>query len=274
MAHLLPLLAAVSWDPTVRGALIVMTGIGILVGSVFLLLSTNVGARLAFLLTMCGLFGWLTCQGLVWTIYAQGNKGELPHWNTREVITGDLEDSVEPRVRRLPQGWEKLDTSDKIFGDAVAAADHVLVTPKPKPGHEGEVEELDFPHMFDENTKYMVLAVYDTGGEKFPRIPGAPKSWDFISVKHKPHYAVVQVQPVVLDADGKPPLNPDRSPAKPRADTSQSKVNVVMVRDLGSVRRPPAMLMVSSGIVFGVLLYVLHRRDKEIMAARAAEAVG
>lgn len=269
MLQMLPIVAALAWDPTVRGALIVTTSVVILVGSVFLLLSTNVGARLAFLLTMCGLFGWLTCQGLVWTVYAQGNKGSIPHWKAQELITGDVDNSIEERVRQLPDGWRELREGDKVLGDATAAADHLLVKPKPTVGHGSAPSEPPFPPIFDEAADYLVVGAYATGGETYPKLPVVPDSWDFISVKHKPHYVVVQVQKVVAQQPG-----PDGKPPKPVADTSQPTISVVMVRDLGSVRLPPAMLMVSSGIVFGVLLYILHRRDKEIMAARASETVG
>ena len=43
-------LAAVSWDPQLRGALILLIGIVILPGSVLLLLSTNLGMRLGILM--------------------------------------------------------------------------------------------------------------------------------------------------------------------------------------------------------------------------------
>ena len=43
-------LAAVSWDPQLRGALILLIGVVILPGSVLLLLSTNLGMRLGILM--------------------------------------------------------------------------------------------------------------------------------------------------------------------------------------------------------------------------------
>ena len=44
-----------------------------------------------------------------------------------------------------------------------------------------------------------------------------------------------------------------------------------MVRDLGSVRQPPIMIAIVSGIVFGVCCYWLHDRDRRIWAARNLE---
>ena len=39
-----PVLAALSWNPQIKGALIVLTAVLILCGSVYLILSTNTGA--------------------------------------------------------------------------------------------------------------------------------------------------------------------------------------------------------------------------------------
>ena len=40
----------ISWDPTIRGYLVVATGVAVLCGSVYLLLATNTGVRLGFLI--------------------------------------------------------------------------------------------------------------------------------------------------------------------------------------------------------------------------------
>jgi hypothetical protein len=53
-------------------------------------------------------------------------------------------------------------------------------------------------------------------------------------------------------------------------------VSVVMIRDLGNVRQKPIVVGISSGIIFGIACYTLHRRDKQAWAARgtALEPVG
>jgi hypothetical protein len=48
--------------------------------------------------------------------------------------------------------------------------------------------------------------------------------------------------------------------------------SVIMVRDLGSLRLPPFLVMLTSGIIFGVCCYSLHQRDKEIILARTGAA--
>ena len=53
-----------------------------------------------------------------------------------------------------------------------------------------------------------------------------------------------------------------------RPDPSAPVVSILLERNLGSLRKPPAVVMVSSLLLFGLLAWVLHERDKEIMRAR------
>lgn len=261
--HLLPLIAALEWDPTVRGLLIVLAAVAILPGSVFLLLSTNVGARLGFLIALTAFFGWMTVQGLVWWVFAQGNRGRQPSWEPKEVITGDLLDqtTVEPVAEGFPQGWKPLEVGGTILGDAQASADAVLAgsADEAAAGHGAEAgaeEEHSGPRFeapFDAPTDYVLLEAFEKGGESQ------------LFFWHAPHHTVIRVAPVreVEVPEG-------AAPPKAEADPTKPLTSVVLLRDLGNVRLPPFMLFVSSGVIFGVLLSILHRRDKEAMAARAA----
>lgn len=260
--HLVPIVSALEWDPTVRGLLIVLASIVILPGSVFLLLSTNLGARLGFLIALTAFFGWMTVQGLVWWVFAQGNRGRQPHWEPQEVITGDLleQTTVEPVADGFPEGWKPLEVGGTVLGDAQASADAVLAaSAQSDAGHGGEAaaeEEHSGPRFeapFDAPTDYILVDAYEKGGESEMFF------W------HAPHHTVIRVAPVreVEVPEGAPPPRPERDPSKPIT-------SVVLLRDLGNVRLPPFMLFVSSGVIFAVLLSILHRRDKEAMAARAA----
>ena len=82
--------------------------------------------------------------------------------------------------------------------------------------------------------------------------------------RHRPHYAVIQVQGAVAQqtkAGGAPP--------KPAPDKAKPVVTILLIRDLGSLRLPSAIISIASFIIFAVTVYVLHRRDKIAMAARA-----
>jgi hypothetical protein len=251
------LLAALTWDPQIRGALIVLTAIVILPGSVYLLLGTNTGARLGLLLSIAGLSGWMVIMGVVWMVFGIGLKGRDPEWKPMQLVNGQLANRVtveEVRETFPHDGWQRLTPTDKIYGDAIAAADHVLAPVASAGGHGAEAgpspeEQARFASPFRNATDYEVVAAYRKGGDNELFTIGQHKFF----FRHSPHYAVVQVK-----------AKPDaRNPTAARPD-----VTLVMVRDLGNVRFPPFLVTLSSLIVFGITCSVLHERDKEIMRAR------
>ena len=61
-------------------ALTVILAIVTLCGSVYLILATNLGARLGILIALAGLSGWIMLMGLIWMIYGIGLKGPEPSW--------------------------------------------------------------------------------------------------------------------------------------------------------------------------------------------------
>ena len=65
--------------------LIVIIAVVTLCGSIYLVLATNLGARLGFLVTLTGLAGWMALMGIIWMIYGIGLKGPEPSW---EAIPG------------------------------------------------------------------------------------------------------------------------------------------------------------------------------------------
>ena len=278
------LLAALAWDPQIRGALIVVTSFVILPGSVYLLLATNTGAKLGFLIAAAGFFGWMAVMGWIWVAYGIGIKGDPPTWHVEEVVTGDVaEQGTIDEARGFPNGWRKLQPGDTILGDAQAAADKVLAPTDDAGGHGGgETEAAPVDPVFEELTDYVQVGGYARGGENYwipggglasPTSKGNPGS-NVVSkaierVKrgpfHAPHYAVIQVAPVVgvEVAEGE-------APTKPRPDPDKPVVSVLMVRDLGNLRFPSLMIAISMSIVFALVASALHKRDQEIMAARRA----
>ncbi|HUP87180.1 MAG TPA: hypothetical protein VM143_16115 [Acidimicrobiales bacterium] len=277
------LLAALAWDPQIRGALIVVTAFVILPGSVFLLLATDVGAKLGFLLAAAGLTGWMAVMGWVWVVYGIGIKGDQPTWKVDEIVTGSLtERGATEEGKTFPKGWQKLKAGDAIFGDATAAADKVLV-PETSTPKEGETPApLAFAPVFDEPIDYTLVAGYAKGGENYWLPGGGLASKSHVGNPgrnpiakivdrvergpfHAPHYAVIQVAPVleVTTPAGE-------APPKPKPDPTKEVTSVVMVRDLGNLRFPSLMVAISMSIVFAIIANALHRRDKEIMAARRA----
>jgi hypothetical protein len=235
-------LLAFGWDPEIRGILFLLTAVIVLMGSVYLVLATNSGARLGLLIALATLMGWMTLMGAIWWVYGIGMRGTDPTWQPHEVVVGDLAQAELEDARSL-DGWSGLAADDPGTGQAQAAADEILA-------------EAD---AFQSPSEYQHLGVYDRGGETYPE-------W-FFNVLHEPHYAIVNVQAVVpQEAD------PGQPPPRPVVDPEQPSVWVVMVRDLGDRRFPAAMITLCSGVIFAILINVLHRRDKALMRARTAES--
>ena len=74
------LIAGISWEPEIRGALVVLVGSVVLFGSVWLILTTNLGSRLGTLNSLAGFFGWMFIMGVVWWMYGIGLTGDAPTW--------------------------------------------------------------------------------------------------------------------------------------------------------------------------------------------------
>jgi hypothetical protein len=79
--------AGLSWDPAIKGILTVLVGAVILFGSIYLIVATNTGARLGLMITLAGLFGFLSILTLYWWVSPPGNgpRGTDPSWQVKEV---------------------------------------------------------------------------------------------------------------------------------------------------------------------------------------------
>lgn len=255
------IVAGLTWDPQIRGAAIVIAAVMILPGSVYLLLATNMGARIGFLLALAGITGWISVMAVIWMVYGIGLKGRDPSWKPREVVTGDISASTVPAVGGFPKGWIHLPDDSPELADAQAAVDKLVVKPTGPAAAEASGTSK-FAPMFSSTADYVRVAGYRKGGDN------QLFQWRHhkFFLRHSTHYEVVQIQPALAQPDF------GGSPPKAVADARQPVTSIVMVRDLGSIRFPPFTIAVSSMIVFGVVCNALHRRDKEIWARQAAEA--
>lgn len=75
-----------TWDPGFRGLLTVVLATAILCGSVALILATNSGARLGFLIALTGFCAWMTVMGVIWSLYGIGWRGASPSWEVVDTI--------------------------------------------------------------------------------------------------------------------------------------------------------------------------------------------
>jgi len=261
-------LLAIVWDPVITGYLAVGIGVAVLMGSVYMLLATNMGTRLGFMVALCGLAGWMFLMGIIWWVYGIGLIGDAPAWRPIEVTTNPAVSQVEnvraladlPMSAAAPGGWELL--GDDASGDLNAAADAEVVC--------GGTDERN---LLAVNNCLVELAsdlehhrVFEIGGERYRPlgIPDNAFTQFFIPSRGRPHHAVVQVQQFadVVPID----LNSDAPIADRVVDTSAPIYSVVLVRDQGNLRFPPFLVTIGSGLVFFLTAYQLHRRDLELMA--------
>ncbi len=101
------------WNPTIIGVLTVLCAVGLFCGSTYLLLGTNLGARLGFLVAAAGLSGFLVLLTTLWLTTpgnATGNSDlDPPHGNSASWKMVELVDTpaaVEDRggARAADQG--------------------------------------------------------------------------------------------------------------------------------------------------------------------------
>jgi len=121
------MLAAIAFDPTIRGILVVVVGTVVLVGSIYLIVATNTGIRAGLLIILAGLFGWMFLMGTVWWIYGIGLKGRDPSWMPVElnydrkapVDTAVVKDLPAPET--LPDAKELMDDHPLLLAVAKAS---------------------------------------------------------------------------------------------------------------------------------------------------------
>ena len=247
------LFLALTWNPQVRGGLYVCTAVVILCGSGFLILSTNLGARLGFQAAAAGLTGFLVIIGSTWWVYGIGPKGDAAVWVPRFSVQGDLGQTGGEILAGFPRGWEELELTDPAVADALPVSDGVLTG-----GEEGG-------GAFKASGDYLPVAALEKGGETYG--PFGVFNFRPLNLFHKTHYLIIQVKPVVHQE-----AIPGAAPPRPRVDENGTPVAVVMVRDLGSKRLNPAVFTIAAMLLFGLLVYQLHTRDKELMALKARDS--
>jgi hypothetical protein len=121
------MLGAIAFDPTIRGILVVVVGVVVLMGSIYLIIATNSGARAGLLIALAGLFGWMFLMGTVWWIYGIGLKGRDPAWMpvelnyTREApVATDVVETLPP-ADELPDPQELVDDHPLVVAVAMAS---------------------------------------------------------------------------------------------------------------------------------------------------------
>ena len=110
----MPFLAAIAFDPAIRGVLVVLVGVVVLFGSIYLILATNTGLRGGFLIAMAGLAGWCFSMGIFWWIYGIGMIGAAPSWMEREINFDRSAVAVTEHVNDLPRTEDITSPTDLL----------------------------------------------------------------------------------------------------------------------------------------------------------------
>jgi hypothetical protein len=244
------------WNPTILGVLVFISAVMLFCGSVYMLLSTNLGARLGFLVAAASLSGFLVLLSVLWMTTAtplNSPKGRESKWTVREVVT-DPADAKIKKIDNIQQSGEKIPVED--LANIRPFIDAALVVPAAT-APEGTVAS---PFAKYENSQlYLVgeqnLRAFNLGGGTKNLL------W------HNPRYAAVEfcevkVNPADVPFGEKPPT--------PTCDPLVPHKWVILERDLGSIRQPPVFFFFAFSAFFLLSLLGLHWYEKDARARKAS----
>jgi hypothetical protein len=249
------------WYPTILGVLVIVAAVVLFLGSIYLLLGTNLGARLGFLVAFAAFSGFMVVLSALWCTTASPLntlKGRIPGWEVQQVVPKPDKAKIAD-VRGIETKVNRIDDPSEV-ANVKAAVDEALVTKVDIPTAPVEEGANDFAS-FEDVTRYQVLEVYEVGGSN-------PQFWKG-EFGHQTQYAAAQFCEVLPQPEdrtfGLPPLPPE-------CDPDGKSGWVILTRDLGSLRLPPFVAFVISSILFALSLLMLHWREKDEMEAEAEAA--
>ena len=255
-------LLAIGWEPEIRGLLTVIMAVVVLCGSIYFIMATNMGARLAFLVVLASLFGWMMLMGITWWIYGIGLRGPDPTWaevpgrtviqdTTRCIGPGILD--VMPEIPEDATYAEEAElVAEQLLAQGYDDPRHVLARVRSGPGAGRRVPRGGRAR--SSAGQFEIVEVFDIGGDRYPMVN---ESLDFLAFFHEPHYVLAEAAPLVQVR-----TEPGRAPVPPTIDENAQRQYVYMVRDLGARRQPAMVLTIGGGAIFLALCYLLHRREK------------
>lgn len=254
------------WYPTIVGVLVVIAAVSLFCGSVYLLLATDLGARLGFQVAVAALSGFMVLLSLLWMTTASPLntlKGRVPTWKPiAEMKTGNVSTSPIPAVQSIKQ--KKNAVPVEVLTNLKAFVDEAVVTKTAVAGVQPAASANKYA-VFDASTDYIDTVTYLTGGGgRFAFHSGAQFPWLHFSF-HTAQYAAADLCPVKQVT-----VTFGSAPPTPTCDTAQPIVTLVMVHDLGSVRIPPMVAFFCALILFGLSLLSLHWRERDLQEQAAA----
>jgi hypothetical protein len=235
------------WDPTILGVLVFLSALGLFCGSVYLLLGTNLGGRLGFLVAGACLTGFMVLLSSLWITTAtplNSPKGRPEGWEVKEVVNSPADAEISDVHNIAEEG-------DPVDGEALAqlrpALDQALVTQAAEGGEEAaEQPYAQYGRSTEFLTEFEGYRTFTTGGDTKNLF------W------HTPRYSVVEICNT-LQVD----VPTGEAPPPPTCDPLTPKQYVVMEFDRGSLRQPPWVYFFTSLVLFGLFLLGLHWHEQD-----------
>jgi hypothetical protein len=234
--------AHLSLAEALRGLLVVISAAGLFCGSVYLLLATDVGARIGFLLSIAALSGFISMLAMIWSTSQfplNSLHGPAAHWKVVEVAKDSPEASKFKEVHGILDKGREPETT--VVQEIKATIDTTLTA-------EGEFQS------FAKATDYLVTSSREVGGGRKGLF------------KHRPLFAAAEVRPVQ-----KVEVPVGAAPPAPKPDPAKPPVYAVLERDLGALRLPQYLTVIGAGIIFVISLFLLHSLERGRQAGKEEE---
>jgi len=261
------------WNPTIIGVLTVLAAVGLFCGSVYLLLGTNLGGRLGFLVAIAGLSGFMVLLTTLWLTTpgsATGNSdldpphGPLAAWKVVEVVNVPSSSKI-AAVRTIADKGKHVSGAEctskeppklcDLLTSVKPAIDLALVPAAPVAGQTPPAQPFATIKAISGSTDYLVgfdgSTTYLVGGT------------DHNFFWHTPKYAVVEICIARKDANGNNVIPPTCDPLQPTQFA-------VLKYDYGSIRLPVVSYWLASLVIFGLSLLGLHWWEKDERARKRA----
>jgi len=240
------------WNPTILGVLVVLSAIGLFCGSAYLLLATNLGGRLGFLVAFASLTGFLVLLTTLW--WTSGNSGidpphgKSPSWSVVDVVSSPSDSKIAAVRDAAAKGTA---ANESQLGNLRPAMDAALVHTAPIEGVTPAAQPFA---TFEASLDYLT----DFKGYQTFIIGGGTKNLFW----HNPKYAIAQFCPTDPNTPiGQPPV----------CDPLQPKKYVVMSYNFGSLREPVVFqFWLPSVLLFGLSLLGLHWYELDIRERKRA----
>jgi hypothetical protein len=226
-----------------RGLLVVVFAVGLFCGSVYLLLATDVGSRIGFLLSIAALSGFISLLAMIWSTSQfplNSLHGPAAHWVVVESVKNPSESKFE-EVRDIDKEGREPETT--VVQEIKATLDTELT-------REGGKFQS-----YSKSTDYLVTGSREIGGGKSGL------------VKNRPLFATAEVRPVE-----KVDVPVGSAPPPPKPDPNKPPTFIVLERDLGSLRLPQYLTVIGSGMIFVISLFLLHAAERGRQKGKEEEA--